>query len=139
MFGDQFADRVLAAYAAGRNVYRNKEQIAWAPYGGGNAAQYFNSTFGPAADNENLLVCDKDAVNAQLGSLTVTLTDKDGIERQESMLGIFSTRTVDKGKQPKLDYGPTYTIERHPAARRAVKPVERQIKTKNAYTAMADA
>ena len=109
--GSEFGLRMLSEYAANRNVYGKKEHITWAPHGGGNMGQYFNTSFKKKTiDGEDFLVCDEEKVTAMLAPITLTLTDKEGMERAESMLGIFLTKTIEEGKQPKLDYGADYKI-----------------------------
>ncbi|MDB5772233.1 MAG: hypothetical protein JWM42_2607 [Burkholderia sp.] len=109
--GAEFGLQMLSDYAAGRKVYGKQDQITWAPHGGGNMAQYFNTSFKKKTINgKDVLVCDLEGVTAMLVPITLTLTDKDGVERKESMLGIVITKTIEEGKQPKLDYGPKYKV-----------------------------
>jgi len=109
--GTEFGLLMLSEYAANRKVYGKKEQITWAPHGGGNMAQYFNTSFKKQTiDGEDFLVCDEEKVTAMLVPVTLALTNNKGEPCTESMLGIFLTKTVEEGKQPKLDYGADYKI-----------------------------
>ena len=95
-------------------------------------AQYFNKSFKKQTiDGEDYLVCDKESMNAMLAPVTLTLTDKDGMERQESMLGIFLTKTVEADKQLKLDYGEGYKI-RCKAEQPDAMRIDPRIKRENA-------
>ena len=130
--GEEFGLQMLGEYAANRNVYGKQDQVTWAPHGGGNMAQYFNTSFEKKTiDGEDFLVCDKEGVTAMLAPITLELTDKDGVERTESMLGIFLTKTVAEGKQPKLNYGEEYTIRCKTAQPDAMR-IDPRIKIENA-------
>jgi hypothetical protein len=140
--GTEFGLLMLSEYAANRKVYGKKEQITWAPHGGGNMAQYFNTSFKKQTiDGEDFLVCDEEKVTAMLVPVTLELTDREGVECTESMLGIFLTKTVEEGKQPKLNYGAAYSIPYkadQPDARQIAPP----LKTENVEDedfAMSDA
>ncbi len=130
--GAEFGIQMLNEYAAKRTVYGKQDQVTWAPHGGGNMAQYFNTSFEKQTiDGEDFLVCDKESATAMLAPLTLALTDKDGVARKESMLGIFLAKTVEVGKQPKLDYGDDYKI-RCKAAQPDAMPIAPLIKRENA-------
>lgn len=109
--GTEFGTEMLHDYAAKRNIYGKKDEITWAPHGGGNMAQFFNASLKKGIlKDKDFLVCDEKGATAMLLPITLTLTDKDGQEREESMLGIVITKTIADGKQPKLNYGERYKI-----------------------------
>ena len=109
LFGSEFSSRVLKDYAANTKKYGERDQVTWAPYGGGNMGQYFNSSFKP--DAEGKLVVDAAQANAFFCPVMLDLTDHHGNARKESMLLVVQHRPIAEGKQIKLNYGDSYTLE----------------------------
>jgi len=107
--GAEFGWQALQEYAANARQYGKQGQLAWAPYGGGNMGQYFNSSFQPG--NEGKLQVDADRTNAFLCPVMVELTDRHGQARKESMLMVIQDRPIAQGKQIKLDYGDNYVLD----------------------------
>jgi len=113
-FGQRFGQQALQDYAANVQQYGKQSQLTWAPYGGGNMGQYFNSTFKPGSEGK--LQVDVDKTNALLCPVIVELTDRHGKARKESMLMIIQDRPIVEGKQIKLDYGNDYVLDAKKAA-----------------------
>lgn len=125
-FGQRFGLQALQDYAANIQQYgsRKQELVTWAPYGGGNMGQYFNSSFKPGEQGK--LQVDTDKTNALLCPVMVDLTDRHGQARRESMMMVLQNRPIAAGKQIKLDYGSQYTLEAQPPPSRTSQPVVKQ-------------
>ena len=103
--GQEVADQAQHDYSARvRQHGTRKKHVDWAPYGGGNMAQYFNSSFN--TDGE----VDPERCNACFMPVTFKLQDKEGKERTETMLAVIQYRPIEPGKQIKLDYGEKYKL-----------------------------
>ena len=109
--GQEVANRAQHDYSARvRKHGTQKKHVDWAPYGGGNMAQYFNSSFN--AEGE----VDPQGCNACFMPVTFKLRDKDGNKRTETMLAVIQYRTIEQDKQIKLDYGEKYKLAQEASA-----------------------
>jgi hypothetical protein len=103
--GQEVAEQAQHSYSARVRKHGNrKKHVDWAPYGGGNMAQYFNSSF--QADGE----ADLERCNACFMSVTFKLQDKEGKEHTRTMLAVIQYRSIEPGKQIKLYYGEKYKL-----------------------------
>jgi len=106
--GPELAKQAQLHYSVGVKKYgTKKKRVDWAPYGGGNMGQYFNSSFKPDGK------VDPAQCNACFMPVTFELTTRDGSKRRETMMAVIQYREIEKGKQIKLDYGDEYRL--HPS------------------------
>ena len=97
----RMADRVFEDYAAsagGPDV--GEEEVWYAPYGGGNVAQYFNGT--SKIEEAHFMLVD----------VIARFLDKDRQPRRELAVAIIQIAEVPLGKQGMLYYGPSYFKDR---------------------------
>ena len=112
VLGREFGEKVLNDYAANVKKPRTKEEITWAPYCGGNMAQYLNSAFKKRKNDEDgPLVGDRKNANVMFVPLTYGLTDKNGNARQETMLAVVQTHPLSDGAQSRPESGRGYTLD----------------------------
>lgn len=117
-----FGETALYSYGAQARQFKGTSNVQLAPYGGGNMAQYLNSTF--EADLKGDLRVDTKRVNCVLFPVQIDLSDKDGQPRSESMLAVIQVQPVAQGKQLKLDYGPDYILTPQAQATRAAMVIK---------------
>ena len=108
--GAEVASQAQHDYSATVRKHGTKKMVDWAPYGGGNMAQYLNSSF--QADG----TVDQERCNACFVPVTFDLTKRDGETKRETMLAVIQFREIEEGKQIKLDYGAKYRLEPSGAA-----------------------
>ena len=108
LLGEELANQAQHDYSAQVRKRGTNKRVDWAPYGGGNMGQYFNSSFD--ADGR----VDQEQCNACFMPVTFELTARDGGKRQETMMAVIQYREIAEGKQIKLDYGDKYRLQ--PAA-----------------------
>ena len=106
--GPELAKQAQLHYSVGvRKHGTKKKRVDWAPYGGGNMGQYFNSSFKPDGK------VDPAQCNARFMPVTFELTTRNGSKRRETMMAVIQYREIAEGKQIKLDYGEEYQL--HPS------------------------
>ena len=103
--GAEVASQAQHDYSATVRKHGTKKMVDWAPYGGGNMAQYLNSSF--QADG----TVDQERCNACFVPVTFALTKRDGETKRETMMAVIQFREIEEGKQIKLDYGAKYRLE----------------------------
>lgn len=108
LYQSSFPASALPSYGANSSKFTGTSSTFWAPYGGGNVAQYLNSSFVTAADGSLKVAADK--TNTLLFPVKMTFTDRQGKNRSESMLVLLQIKPVADGKQLKLDYGSDYVL-----------------------------
>ena len=108
--GAEVASQAQHDYSATVRKHGTKKMVDWAPYGGGNMAQYLNSSF--QADG----TVDQERCNACFVPVTFELTKRDGETKRETMMAVIQFREIEQGKQIKLDYGAKYRLEQTGAA-----------------------
>jgi len=103
--GPGIAERALSDFSAAPSHGRG---ATYAPYGGGNSCQYFNSFFTPR--NDGTLRVDHARTNASFHPIAVKLKDKNGAEVTEKMLFCVQHYPLGLMEQVRLDYGPQYVL-----------------------------
>ena len=103
-----FSNKMLYNYGGDAPGLEDSSKITWAPYGGGNLAQYLNSSFAP--NKEGKLTVALAQTNAIMFPIKINFTNKHGVRCSESMLIILQVAPVLEGKQLKLDYGEDYVL-----------------------------
>lgn len=103
LFGEELGEQIVDTHSipdAGRG------RVTWAAYGGGNALQFLNTALRLSRAGDWRV--DARRVHGDIELVDITLTDKDGQERQEEVALVVQYRPVADGKQFLLSYGPHY-------------------------------
>ena len=108
LYKSAFSDKVLYDYGGDAPGFEDSSETTWAPYGGGNLAQYLNSSFTPNKKGELKVALAQ--TNAIMFPVKLNFTDKHGVRRSESMLILLQVAPVLEGKKLKLDYGEGYVL-----------------------------
>lgn len=115
--GKELGEQAHHDYSAQVRKYGSKQRVDWAPYGGGNMCQYFNSAFG--ADGK---VATKQC-NACFLPVTFKLHDREGQERLETMMAVILYQSLKQDHQIRLNYGRKYALpQEEPAPMEAEAP-----------------
>jgi len=109
LLGPALSEKVLHDYAADVDRRGTRSTVTWAPYGGGNMAQYFNSAF--KRDPRGQLVVDAVNTNMEMSVVTLSMSDKHGELVQRTLTAIVQKRPLRPGEQIRLDYGERYRLD----------------------------
>jgi hypothetical protein len=123
--GAALADRVLGDYATNVQNRRSRKVTTWAPYGGGNQTQYYNSVFAKNLQGE--FKVDEAKTNAVLIPFSVQVLDRHRQERSVNMMMAVQHRAIENGGQIRLNYGAGYSLtmpERKQARPIKIEPLE---------------
>lgn len=104
-------EKAIKDYAVLVKKYGTKVYVEWAPYGGGNTAQYFNSAFDPIPMKNGKRKGKPDECHAFMLPATILLKDRDGNLRKETMMIVVQHADVEDGRQVLLEYGGKYTLD----------------------------
>lgn len=101
-------------YGADVIQYGTTQLRGYVPFGGGNVAQFANTSAMPEDDGKDLMV-DPSRCNSTMSRFTVVLTRKDGTLAKESLMMCTMPAPLDPPDQEiRLNYGERYRIEIKP-------------------------